>query len=155
MANGIKIGASGFDALKIGSADVDAAYIGDTLVYSGGTTPTPPTPTFTIVQSGDDLNNLIASTMRVSTAITLSESHSVTFGHVSINTYTLLYENGNWYNWRLVTNGSYTPDNKTLLTAVDGYYTIVFDNEYYCQGADGDEYGQGSVMVAPFDFEIN
>ena len=40
MANGIKIGASGFDALKIGSADVDAAYLGDTLVYSGGTTPT-------------------------------------------------------------------------------------------------------------------
>lgn len=46
MANGIKIGASSFDALKIGSADVDAAYIGSTLVYSGGTPPTPPTPTY-------------------------------------------------------------------------------------------------------------
>lgn len=41
MANGIKIGGLSFDALKIGSSDVDAAYIGDTLVYSGSTPPTP------------------------------------------------------------------------------------------------------------------
>lgn len=41
MANSIKIGGFSFDALKIGSSDVDAAYIGDTLVYSGGTPPTP------------------------------------------------------------------------------------------------------------------
>ena len=46
MANGIKIGNNDI-TLKLGSADVSAAYIGDTLVYSGGTTPpTPPTPTY-------------------------------------------------------------------------------------------------------------
>ena len=33
MANSIKIGGLDFDAFKIGSADVDAAYLGDTLVY--------------------------------------------------------------------------------------------------------------------------
>jgi len=44
MANSIKIGGFSFDALKIGSSDVDAAYLGDTLVYTGGTTP--PTPSF-------------------------------------------------------------------------------------------------------------
>lgn len=32
--------------LKVGSADVSAAYLGSTLVYSGGTPPTPPTPSF-------------------------------------------------------------------------------------------------------------
>lgn len=43
MANSIKIGNSDI-TLKLGSSDVTAAYIGDTLVYSGGTTPpTPPT----------------------------------------------------------------------------------------------------------------
>lgn len=44
MANSIKIGGFSFDALKIGSSDVDAAYLGDTLLYSGGTTP--PTPSY-------------------------------------------------------------------------------------------------------------
>ena len=39
MANSIKIGGLDFDAFKIGSADVDAAYLGDTLVY-------PSTPPF-------------------------------------------------------------------------------------------------------------
>lgn len=38
MANGIKIGNSDI-TLKLGSSDVTAAYIGDTLVYSGGTQP--------------------------------------------------------------------------------------------------------------------
>lgn len=38
MANGIKIGNSDI-TLKVGSSDVTAAYIGDTLVYSGGTQP--------------------------------------------------------------------------------------------------------------------
>ena len=33
MANSIKIGSLDFGAFKIGSADVDAAYLGDTLVY--------------------------------------------------------------------------------------------------------------------------
>lgn len=41
MANGIKIGASSFDAIKIGNADVDALYLGDTLIYSGSTPPAP------------------------------------------------------------------------------------------------------------------
>lgn len=36
----IKIGNSSI-TLKLGSADVSAAYLGDTLLYSGGTTPTP------------------------------------------------------------------------------------------------------------------
>lgn len=39
MANSIKIGGFSFDALKIGGSDVDAVYLGDTLVYSGGTQP--------------------------------------------------------------------------------------------------------------------
>lgn len=108
----------------------------------------------TLVESGDSLANLSATTMRVSTAVTLSETHNVTFGDISSNTYTLLYENGNWYNWRLITDGSYTPSSKTLLTAIDGYYTINFGSEYPCLGADGNEYGQGSIMYAPFDFEI-
>lgn len=46
MADGIKIGTQ--DATyKVGSTDVSAIYLGSTLVYSGGTPPTPPTPTYT------------------------------------------------------------------------------------------------------------
>lgn len=41
---GVKLGTLDISAFKLGSSDVTAAYIGDTLVYSGGTTPpTPPT----------------------------------------------------------------------------------------------------------------
>lgn len=42
MANSIKIGNLDISAFKVGSADTKV-YLGDTLVYSGGT---PPTPTF-------------------------------------------------------------------------------------------------------------
>ena len=114
-----------------------------------------PIPTWTSVVQFDSLNNLSATAMRVSTAITLSESHNITFGDTSSNTYTLLYENGNWYNWRIMTNGSWTPDSKTLLTAVNGYYTIYFDSTYPCLGADADAGGQGGTMIASFDFEIS
>ena len=115
--------------------------------YSGGTT-------FTSISSGDSLSSLTASSIRVSTAVTLSESHNVTFGNVSTNTYTLLYENGNWYNWQIMIGGSYD-GRKTLLTPSNGYYTIQCDNVYPCLGADGDVYGQGGVMYATFDFEIS
>ena len=144
---GIKIGNLDISSFKVGSGDC-SIYLGDTLLYSGGTQQP------TLVESGDSLADLSATTMRVSTAVTLSETHSVTFGDISSNTYTLLYENGNWYNWRLITDGSYTPSSKTLLTAIDGYYTINCGSEYPCLGADGNEYGQGSIMYATFDFEI-
>ena len=42
MANGIKLGSLDISAFKVGSADTKV-YLGDTLLYSGGTTP--PTPT--------------------------------------------------------------------------------------------------------------
>ena len=142
----IKIGNSNI-TLKLGSADVSAAYIGSTLVYSSYTP--------TQIYYGDSLYGLSATMMRVSTAVTLSETHNVTFGDTSSNTYTLLFENGNWYNWRIMTNGAFTPESKTLLTASGGYYTIDFGGQYDCLGADGDMYGQGTVWYAPFDFEIS
>ena len=40
MANGIKIGSLNIDSLKVGSGDC-AVYLGDTLLYSGGTPPAP------------------------------------------------------------------------------------------------------------------
>ena len=152
MANGIKIGTNSIGGVYIGSSSASSVYLGTTLIYSGST---PPTPSFTLVESGDSLANLSATTMRVSTAVTLSESHNITFGDTSSNTYTLLYENGNWYNWRIITNGSFTPSSKTLLTATDGYYTIDCGAVYPCLGADGDAYGEGVVMNATFDFEIS
>lgn len=67
MANSIKIGGLDFDAFKIGSADVDAAYLGDTLVYpsappfqgkwkatySGGTTASASCDTTSAITSGE------------------------------------------------------------------------------------------------------
>lgn len=41
MANGIKIGSLNIDSLKVGSGDC-IVYLGDTLLYSGSTPPTPP-----------------------------------------------------------------------------------------------------------------
>lgn len=38
MANGIKIGNLDISAFKVGSGDCKV-YLGDTLLYSGGTTP--------------------------------------------------------------------------------------------------------------------
>lgn len=53
-----------------------------------------------------------------------------------------------------MTNGSFTPDSKTLLTESNGYYTITFDSAYPFLGCDADVYGQGGVMYATFPFEI-
>ena len=94
--------------------------------------------------------------VRVSTAITLSESHNVSFGDTSSNTYALLYENGNWYNWRIMSNGNFDPDRKIALSPIGGYYTIMFGygSYYYCLGADADAYGQGGTTDATFDFEV-
>lgn len=47
----IKIGNSSI-TLKLGSANVSAAYLGSTLVYSGGT---PPTPEWITLYSGDTI----------------------------------------------------------------------------------------------------
>ena len=58
----IKLGNSNI-TLKVGSSAVTAAYLGSTLVYSGGTPPTPPTPTsytysvtITGLENGDTTN---------------------------------------------------------------------------------------------------
>ena len=45
MADTIKIGSLDISAFKVGSSDCKI-YLGDTLLYSGGTPPTPPTPTY-------------------------------------------------------------------------------------------------------------
>ena len=45
MANTINLGLDTVSTIKIGADNVDAVYVGDVLVYSGGTPPTPPTPT--------------------------------------------------------------------------------------------------------------
>ena len=130
-----------------------SAYQSAWSTYSSRIRPIP--TTWTSIPQWYWLEGLSATAMRVSTAITLSESHNITFGDTSSNTYTLLYENGNWYNWRIMTNGSWTPDSKTLLTAVNGYYTIYFDSTYPCLGADGNEYGGGNYVNQAFDFEIS
>ena len=56
----VKIGSLSISSLKLGSTDVSAAYLGSTLVYSGGTPPTPPTPTLQWVtfNNGDDLTGI-------------------------------------------------------------------------------------------------
>ena len=41
MADSIKIGNLDVTSFKVGNTDVDAIYLGDTLLYSGGTPPTP------------------------------------------------------------------------------------------------------------------
>ena len=73
MANSIKIGGFSFDVLKIGGSDVDAAYLGDTLVYSGGTTHDYSLDYFTIVSLSN--NNVISfQNSAYTTTVTISYS---------------------------------------------------------------------------------
>lgn len=59
MANGIKLG-NNTVSFKVGNTDVDAIYLGNTLVYSGGTPPSPTSITYTVtltgLENGDTIN---------------------------------------------------------------------------------------------------
>ena len=76
----VKIGNNDI-TLKLGSADVSAAYIGDTLVYSGGT---PPTPT------GVTCNDLVLPDGDYFTANTTDKSIQIPYGGVSSNDITVV-----------------------------------------------------------------
>lgn len=49
MANGIKIGTNSIGGVYIGSSSASSVYLGTTLIYSGGTPPTPPTPSYNYI----------------------------------------------------------------------------------------------------------
>lgn len=74
MANGIK---NGNDSVifKVGNSDVDAIYLGDTLVYSGSTPPTPPPFTGKWIGYYSDSTSYSAA-CDSSTAITKNEVRS-------------------------------------------------------------------------------
>ena len=49
MANGIKIGTNSIGGVYIGTSSASSVYLGTTLIYSGGTPPTPPTPSYNYI----------------------------------------------------------------------------------------------------------
>ncbi len=81
MANGIKIGNLAIDSFKVGSGDC-TIYLGDTLLYSGGTQPTPPTPTgdtWVVYHNGDTIpTGVTFGGVRISSATTI-DNGSITF----------------------------------------------------------------------------
>lgn len=120
MANSIKIGGFSFDALKIGSSDVDAAYIGDTLVYSGGT---PPTPT------GVTCNDLVLPDGDYFTAYTTDKSIQIPYGGVSSNDITVVKcGNGyleidsidSYYIYLVIVNSPKDGDNDCITIQING-----------------------------------
>lgn len=69
--------------------------------------------------------------------------------------YSLLWENDNWYNWRLNENGSFDPTRKYPLSmGDDGWFTILFGSEQSYLGNDGDSSGQGGVNYATFPIQV-
>lgn len=142
MANGIKIGNLDISSFKVGSSDCKV-YLGDTKLY----------PIWTFIESNtQNVPNAVA--IRIPSNTVLQGNHNIAFGDTQVNVYSLLYENGVWYNWRVITDGQYTPSSKTPLTSVDGYYVIEFDDSYPFLGSDGDSSGQGGVNYTTFDIEI-
>lgn len=93
MANSIKIGNDNI-TLKVGSADVSAAYIGNTLVYSGGTPPTPPTPTYEWVSYSEGDTVPSSTVYGVKLYVDYLYNWTIDFGFDSGISFS--YENNDW-----------------------------------------------------------
>lgn len=104
MANGIKIGSLNIDSLKVGSGDC-TVYLGDTLLYSGSTPPTPPSSgyanqylTFRALEDG---------TFKLSgNSINYSTDSGVTWTELASNTNSPTVQSGQTIMWKATLSAS-------------------------------------------------
>ena len=144
----VKIGNNDI-TLKLGSADVSAAYIGDTLVYSGGTPPIPPIPIYrwVLYNEGDTVPSTTFYGVKLYTG--LDWVGEIDF---SIDTHTgvaFIYDTSN-EEWTAIDMTSYDPID--ISGYFDGYncYTVLFS-----------DIGYGGMLVSypitgeQFEFDID
>lgn len=96
MADTIKIGSLDISAFKVGGADC-SIYLGTTLLYSGGTPPTPPTPTYKWVSynEGDTVPSSTIYGVKLGD-IGLSDTVSIEFGNGHNSGVGFIWEDGDW-----------------------------------------------------------
>lgn len=146
MADSIKIGTQ--DATyKVGSTDVSAIYLGSTLVYSGGTPPTPPTPTYTWRKYHEGETVPSRTVYGVKLYIDLADDFEIDFGenHDGI---VFIYEIAN-NEWTALDTETSEPIDISEYFDGEECYTILFSD----LGYDGIEIAY-PVPGADFAFDI-
>ena len=136
MANTINLGLDTVSTIKIGADNVDAVYVGDVLVYSGGTPPTPPTvlPKYfkhTTLLSGDTipqgyiagLGNIADSTF-ISKNMVLGDYPNGVCCEITTSSY---------FQGDIVRDSTNTP---TRAPQVDVYYNYKNSGGTLCEGID-------------------
>mgnify|MGYP003292014249 CR=1 FL=1 len=143
MANGIKLG-NNTVSFKVGSTDVDAIYLGNTLLYSGATPPTPSgqTPCYEVVSDISSassefedvyvttsdkwykLNNLNQYEEYGKYGSSTGASETTYDGKLSIyNGYEYIYSGGSWNNIGAVSGTSVLPQGYTQLEYIQSNST--------------------------------
>jgi hypothetical protein len=144
----VKIGNNDI-TLKLGSADVSAAYIGDTLVYSGGTPPIPPTPTYKWVSynEGDTVPSTTFYGVKLYGLELVGEIDFSTDGHSGV---AFIFDTSGG-EWTAIDLASYDPiDISEYFDYTEGCYIIYFSDLGY--GGLPVEYPQ---VGSQFEFDID
>lgn len=126
----VKIGNNDI-TLKLGSADVSAAYIGDTLVYSGGTPPIPPTPTYQWVSynEGDTVPSTIFYGVKLYLGLDWNKEIDFSVDGHNIGV-AFIYDVSN-DEWTALDMTSYDPIDISGYFDGDNCYTILFSDLGY------------------------
>lgn len=134
----IKLGNSNI-TLKVGDSAVTAAYLGTTLVYTGGTPPTPTTYTYSVTITG--LEN--GDTTRISWSSTSDYHEDNNVGN-GVYTYTT---SSNWIQVNINSVTDYTVDYDNFYLDADDHFskTVTFTH----QGGGG-----GGLVQIPFGADM-
>lgn len=127
---GIKLGNIDAKYIKVGSSDC-TIYLGDTLLYSGGTTPpTPPTPTYQWKQynEGDTVPSKLFYGVKLYTGLDwVGEIDFSIDGHTGV---AFIYDTSN-EEWTAVDMTSYDPIDISGYFDGDNCYTVLFSDLGY------------------------
>lgn len=127
MADTIKIGSFEVSSFKVGSDDCKV-YLGDTLLYSGGT---PPTPTYEWVSYGAEDTVPSTTIYGVKLEVGGSNDGEIDFGD-SFNGIAFICENGEWTALNIETGEEI--DISSYYDEVTYKYTILFSDLGYNNG---------------------
>lgn len=127
----VKIGNNDI-TLKLGSADVSAAYIGDTLVYSGGTTPPiPPIPIYrwVLYNEGDTVPSTTFYGVKLYTGLGW-DNYEIDFSVDGVTGVAFIYDVSN-DEWTALDMVSSDPIDISGYFDGDNCYTILFSDIGY------------------------
>ena len=146
MADSIKIGNLNISAFKVGSADCKV-YLGDTLLYSGGTTPPTPTYQWVLYNEGDTVPSTTFYGVKLYTG--LGWDGEIDFG-IDIHTGVGFIYDASSEEWTAIDMTSYDPIDISGYFDGDNCYTVLFSDI---------EYGGMPIFSPPpssqFEFDID